>query len=484
MVCWAPWIALMGPANIAADTVAQLVWYRTGRAWDPSSRIDLPAQYAMSDHHPWLTTLLYGAFDQWGVSIGNEALVMWLLAALHAVLLAVAFAITISYLCGTVGLSWKFGVFAVLFVGLIPIYGRLTMSVVKDTTFMPFFMVWSVMYVEYVRRVVAKRKIGAWFVTGLILLAIICGLTKKIGMYVIVAALLVLVIALHRRLISALMLIIIVGISVAIPKVAYPALHIYPGGKQEMMAVQLQQGAAVLLRQGNELSDHDRKALEAVYSCSTDELKQRFTTKTSDDAKDCFNAEATNSQIVQFLVTWAKEGITHPATYLESAPFYYMPFLIDSYYDEGFFVRWGWADKGGTMILPEYTDRETTEAQDYAQQIYYADAGTPIIGLLMTEGFYALWIPLLSIMICIVLRRYRNLLYLVPTIITMGTMIIMPMHQFRYSWPIAFCALLVGAAPFISITKLSAHTVHKKRVEEPESTDSSTNGAITETKEF
>ena len=60
---WLPWIVMLFPANIGPDTVAQLVWMRTGKVWDPSTRLNLPG-YALSDHHPWFDSLIYGAFDK------------------------------------------------------------------------------------------------------------------------------------------------------------------------------------------------------------------------------------------------------------------------------------------------------------------------------------------------------------------------------------------------------------------------------------
>ncbi|RSX53349.1 hypothetical protein D2E26_1391 [Bifidobacterium dolichotidis] len=449
LVCWIPWIVMLSPANIGPDTVAQLVWYRTGHAWDPSSRQYLPAQYALSDHHPWLTTLLFGAFDAWGVSIGNEGLGLWTLAFLQSIVLAIAFGIVISYLCGRAGMSWKFGVIATLFVGLTPIFGRHAMVIVKDMTFMPFFMVWCVLLVEYVRRATKRKPVGIWLCIGLVALAIMCGLTKKIGMYVILATLFVLLIFMRRRIITGLMMVVILAVSMAIPKVAYPALRIAPGGPQEMIAVPLQQGAAVLLRDGNSLDEQTRNTLQNTYSCSPEELKHAFTTSTSDGAKDCFDRNAPKQQTKDFMLAWAKAALEYPDTALASTPSQFQSFLMSPYYDEGFFVRWGWDDKGGTMIMPQYQDHERSVPQRYGVQLYQSLAGLPVIGLLMTEGLYSLWLPVLAVLMCFALKRYRNLLILLPYVITMATLLVGPMHQYRYSWPLAFCSLLIVAAPFI-----------------------------------
>lgn len=452
LICWIPWIIMMSPANIAADTVAQLVWMRTGKAWDPSTRLDLPGQYHLSDLHPWFDSLIYGAFDHLGLAIGNEALGLMLLSMLHAIAIAAALGVSISYLGGKLRLSWRLCFTITAIYALIPIFGRLSMSVVKDLTFMPFYLLWSVLYAEYIRRVQRKEHLGWRFLLAFYFLAMLCGLTKKLGIYVIIAALLVLLVFIRKRAVTAI-LIVALGVStLAVPKIVYPRLHVAPGGIQEMIALPLQQGVAVLIRHGNEITEHEREIITAVFSCPMDEIEERFTTNTADPVKDCYDRKATSKDLIAFMKVWAVQGLHHPKTYLDSTIWTLKPFVIDGAYDEGFFVRWGWPEKGGNMILPEYKEYEKSVPQQVGLSVYTILEDAPLIGLLMREGVYTLWLPLLAVLSCLAQRRYRNLLILTPAILTMCTMAVQPMHQFRYSWPLAFGMALIIAAPFIGET--------------------------------
>lgn len=452
LLCWIPWIIMMAPANIAADTVAQLVWMRTGKAWDPSTRLDLPAQYHLSDQHPWFDSLMYGAFDHLGLAVGNEALGLMLLAIVHVIAITAALGITISYLGGRLGVSWRLCLVITAGYALIPVFGRLSMSVVKDLTFMPFYLLWSVLYVEYIRRVQREERLGWRFLLAFYCLAMLCGLTKKLGIYVIVAALVVLLVFMHKRIITAMLIIALGASTLAVPKIVYPQLHVAPGGVQEMIALPLQQGVATLIRHGDEMTESERDAITAVFSCPMDDIEHRFTTDASDPVKDCYDRKTTSKNLMAFMKVWAVQGLRHPKTYFESTIWTLKPFVLDGAYDEGFFVRWGWPEKGGNMILPEYKEYEKSAPQQVGASVYSIMENTPVIGVLMREGVYTLWLPLLALLACLAQRRYRNLLFLTPAMLTVCTMAVQPMHQFRYSWPLAFGMALIIAAPFIGET--------------------------------
>lgn len=449
LLCWSPWLVLMGPANIAADTVAQLVWARTGRAWDPSSHVDLPAMYSMSDHHPWFDTVVYGAFDALGLSIGNEAAGLWLLALVQAVALAVSFAILLVYLGARAGIGWQWCVCGTVFYGLVPIYGRLVMSVVKDMTFMPFYVIWSVMFVDYVRRLRSGERISPRFLIVFLLLALMCGLTKKIGIYVILASFLVVLVFVHGRLLTVTTAAAAVALYMLVSTLACSALRVAPGGYQEALGVPLQQAVGVLLRHPDDLSDEERQSIMDMFTCPEEQLRNVFTNAGDDPVKDLANRAVTSAQKKAFLHTWIMLGVRHPVTYFQATGWVPSFFMLDGVYDEGFYVRGGWSDKGGAMILPQFADGEMTEAQHVAQTLYQLLQALPVVGLLMREGVYALWIPLISVLLCCVRKRLAGLLYLTPSLLTIATMLVQPTHQFRYTWPLAFCAVLIIAVPFV-----------------------------------
>ena len=454
---WLPWCISLWPANIAADTVAQLVWARTGQAWDPSSRMDLIG-YALSDHHPWFDTLIYGFFDKLGLAMGSEAWGLWLLALIQTMSMAFVFGVVFNYLCAVFKLSWKFGAFFTLFTALVPVYGRLTAVVVKDMTALPFFLLFVVLFIEYVRRIRNRIHLSPWLLAGLVVVSVLCCLTRKINLEIIVIAFLLLAVVLRRRLVSALLGIVIAVIMSIIPNIVYPALHIAPGGVQEMLAIPLQQSAMTLVKYGDKMSVQDREAIEAVFTCPTEDLSNLLNMATedgrevvnADGIKDrCFDRTATKGELVRYLLVWLKQAFQHPKTYLNAVAWLRNPFLIGSVYDEGWYVRGGWPEKGGNMILPQYDEGERSKPQYYGSTFYTLASQMPGVSFLMTEGLYVSWVPLMTIALCCLTRRYRNLTYMIPWLLSIGTLLMLPAPQTRYTWTLLFGTALIVAIPAI-----------------------------------
>ena len=467
---WLPWIILVWPANIAADTVAQLVWMRTGQAWDPSTHDYLPG-YALSDQHPWLDSLIYGAFDKLGLWMGSEAWGLWLLALLQTVLCALAIGLTLNYLGGVMRLDWRFCAAATAFMALVPIYGRLMMSVVKDSTVMPFFLVLMVLVMEYIRRVRAGIPLGPWLIVGLIALSVLCGQMRKISTEILLGTFLVLAVVLaKRRLTSLTVAVVPVAIGMVISAIALPALHVAPGGKQEMIAIPLQQTSAFMVAHPERFSTDDHATFDSVITCSVADLDNYLTWNPwdgkeiggADAIKDrCFNRDADTGDIVGFLGLWARLTATDPVTALAATPWLRDPFVMGPVYDEGWYVRWGWEEMGSNMILPEYastwTEAEVSGPQKIGSALYQLFEGMPGVSLLMRENLYTVWVPLFAVACCFVAgdgergrkRRWRNLAYLIPWALTILSLLVLPGHQTRYTWTLAFGVAMIAAVPLI-----------------------------------
>ena len=446
LVLWIPWMIMVAPVNIAADTVAQLVWARGDHvAWDPSSRLDLPG-YTMSDQHPWADTLIYGTFDKFGLMIGHEAVGLYLLALLQVVCTAGALSLLVCYMGAWHGVPWQVCSVGTVVYALVPCFGRLPMSVVKDSTFMPFFIAWLVLFVELLRRIRHGERIHPMLVAGLVTISVCCVLTKKTALYVIAISMIVALVVFRKRFVTLISLLLMLGLFSGINSVA-AELRIAPAGTQESIAITLQQTAYNLLQHGSEISDSDRAVIDAVYVCSEDQTRELFTKDGSDPIKDhCFNRDATTRDVLQYLLVWAKQGLMHPNTYVSAVPWLRNPLSMNTVYDEGFYVRWGWEDKGGSEILPQAPEK--SKQQKVGEKVYYALASMPVVGLLMTENWYVVWMPVLAVAACVVLQRRRNLWYATPLFLSMLTLLLSPAYQTRYSWSLLFGFFLLLALPF------------------------------------
>lgn len=448
LLCWVPWIVLLSPSNIGPDTIAQLVWARTGQAWDPSNRQNLPG-YAMSDQHPWFDTLIYGAFYSFGQGIGHVTFALWLMAFLHAVCIALSLGVMLNYLCSVMKISSHWCMMLLLFYGLVPVFGRLSVSVVKDLTCMPFFILWLTMFMEYVRRIKDSQHIRVPFMIGFLILAVMCSLTRKLSLYIIVFTMLCCIVILKRRLFSLLYAVILALVMTIVPNIVFPVLHVAPAGSQEMLAIPLQQSVHLLLTDKDVLSGNDRQVIENMFSCSMRQLEEKYSPGGSDPIKDCFNREATAKQVHEFLIVWFRQGITHVPVYLEAVPWIRDSFTMGTVYDERFHVWWGWEERGGNLIFPEYKSHEKSTLQRYGQALYLMTSKMPLLGLLMSEATYVVWLPMLAIALCVLRRRTDNLVLLIPFILTIATVLIDPAHQSRYTWTLLYNSAIMMALPFV-----------------------------------
>ncbi|OXN00151.1 DUF6020 family protein [Bifidobacterium vansinderenii] len=485
-VCWLPWMILLWPVNIAADTIAQIMWVRSGYVWDPSSRaVDLGS--TMNDQHPWLDTVIYGFFDQLGLTMGSERWGLYLLAVLQTLAIAAALAVTLTYLGGMMRVPWQYCTAALAFVGLTPCFGRTAMAIVKDTTSMPFFLLLMVLMIEYVRRARAGDRPGPWLIVGIVVLAVICAETRKIAMEIIAASFLVFAVALRgRRLLSLSLAVIPVALVSVITAIVFPLLHVAPGGRQEMISIPLQQTLYVVAKYdgypsgmqpadgtnndtdtGSLLSADDRAVVDAVNVCTTSQLRRYLLIEphrnreigSADTIKDrCYDRNATTGDATRFLLLWARLGVTHVGDYLHAVPWLRDPFTMSSYYDEGWYVRWGWeSEHPQRVILPEYhsTDRGAQKSlpQRYGAAIYKALAHMPGVSFLMSEATYVVFVPLTALALCCLAGadRRRNLVLFAPWALTILTLMLLPGHQTRYTWTLAFGAVIVAAIPLMRL---------------------------------
>lgn len=453
LLCWIPWIVMMYPANIGPDTVAQLVWMRTGHAWDPSTRLDLSG-YALSDQHPWFDSLIYGAFDKFGLWMGNEQLGLFLLSLFHALFLSFSFGVVLVYLSARVEVPVNLSIGLTVFVALVPVYGRLSMSVVKDLTFMPFYLLWLVMYIEYIRRTIGRIKVSSRFCCAFIILSILCMLTRKIAFYILLFCFLSLLIFVKRKIVALLFMATIIAVQVLVPKIVFPILHVESAGTQEVIAIPLQQSAGILIEHEDELSTNDKRQMLSVFSCSIGQMRRGISLDSADWIKDnCYNHESSKKDLAVFLKTWVKQSSRHARTCWRYTSWLSQPFYMNAnrFYDEGFFVHWGWEDRGGSEILSRYRPLEQSDNQKIGKAIYTTLEQLPVVGLLMSEATYVLWIPVISLCLCIVLKRKTNVLVFIPFLMNMGTLIVSPAAQLRYSWSLLFGAVILIAMPFMRL---------------------------------
>ena len=142
----------------------------------------------------------------------------------------------------------------------------------------------------------------------------------------------------------------------------------------------------------------------------------------------------------------------YPKDYIAAVPYLINPFIYgDTYYYSGP-VRCGWWEVGGSQILNEYPECGLSYTQEkIALPLKNALNKVPPFSFLGSEALYTVWLPMGALGLTISSRRYKNLCYLIPTVVSWFSLLLLPSHQARYTLSFLFAFALTLAIPFAKV---------------------------------
>lgn len=473
---WLPYYIANFPGSTYWDTYYQI--YQVYPENHPIAIIPWAEMYGRTltdawlvDHHPVFTTLLYGAFGWVSDQLtGNWMAGVALFCVLQGIAHVVAFTVAVAYL-RKVGCPPALCFAAYTFFALAPFVSTWAMCMVKDSLFGLVFVGYVMMLFECV------RTRGAVFLRQWnVVLFVLCGLglclTKKTGLFVVVATAAV-ALALHwrrcrsadavqgaRAAIKAYLaqaLTCLLALCLVLPYILFPMLNIAPGGKQEALGPLLQQTARYVCDYGSEVTPQERAAISRVVDYSRLDDQYRFDFQ--DSVKYRYNLDATTEDIVAYLKVYVAQGLKHPDAYFAAtvslAGFYIAPtapinirmVTVDTKMgDEQRYMLWN----------PDGLVEDLRLGIDGA---YEAISEIPVLNAPLLIVVYVLWIPAFLLYSLWRHRVGRGLagdgvagvaecgLLLVPFAVLLGFCVIAPVYDARYVVPILdgvpllFCAV-------------------------------------------
>lgn len=292
ILCWLPYLVALFPGVYWYDTSWQLVMF-----FSPSQPI--------SDHHPFVTTYLYGFFANIGMRLGGNAIMgLFALIILQCCIAAIVFAAASCYLQRW-NISWpiRFGI--LLFCALFPFIPGFFCSLAKDTLCAPWFVLFCILNAEIIRtrgQSVQSVKLSSF----LFIVMIFFSLTKRTGIYISLMTLLVLLLFKFsgkiRAILSSLILLTMTIMLLIIPKAVMPALHVTPGEGNEILAVPLQQVANIAYR--GAFSEGDADNLHKIFGMSSKQIKKAYNPYVADPIKSYKSTD-----MPTLLRVWATQGV-------------------------------------------------------------------------------------------------------------------------------------------------------------------------------
>lgn len=477
VICWLPWIIAHLPGAIDEDTIWQLTTWRLPQTW--------------SDHNPWLTTVLFGTFLDFGRTLGNQGVGLALYGAIQALLTAASFSVALCYLK-------RFRVPRPLFVTCtvmlcaLPCFASYGSEMVKDALFAWPWLLFAAGYIECVRTRGACLR-HAPVLVGMIVLGILIVLTRKTGIYLILPACLVLffVIGAPSRGRLALLCLVPLVFLMIWSHVLLPAWGVGGTSSGEYLSVPLQQTARFVTLQGDTLSEEDRAVIDKVvsYEAMATEYNQYFTDAVKDTYKD-----PDREDLNAYLHLWMRIGMQHPGIYLAAtfdtaigylAPWYPMStkneidgkFLDDygSYFAQ-FYVSGGQGTDRGADPIVQQVARTNTDGLGSCGQLapfrhlmngYEKVVEYSPLRVLDSMALLVLWLPLF--MFCYGLRRGRHdrsiVCCLMPSLMLFLTLLASPVAFVRYALPGIYTFALIVALPFVMPDSAREETAGSNREE-------------------
>ena len=306
-ICWLPALWFLYPGTLINDTWGQLIQYikfTSGEA-------------ALNDHHPVFDTLLMGTMIvPFAQKTGEWHYAIFFYVLLQSALTALAFSCTVRYVYKKLGLGAKAAALLTLVYCLLPIYPASTQTVSKDALYSWIFVFFSLLFMEIVRSEgEALRKGG--FLAALTLAALFCCLTKKLGIYVLLGSLVILLLFLKRnRLFLLVPAVAAVLVMYVILPPLFSRLEVRPGGKQEKYSLPFQMTARYLKDHGDDVTEEEYEAIGKVLY--VDQIAEAYDPTWADPVK-LHKQKGADEDYLPYLKVWLQMGLRHPDSYIAAA---------------------------------------------------------------------------------------------------------------------------------------------------------------------
>lgn len=430
LICWLPyWIAYF-PGSVAWDALVQFNYYFGETGW--------------SAHHPVFVTILYGTLMKIGRTLSSDSLGVFFCVLFQQLMLSASMAYAISSMK-----KWNCSLntrsVVLLYFSLFPLVSLWSSVIVKDCVYYPLIICFGVVLIDLLISIREKRKCGKeiFYIT---LLGIIISLIRHDGLYLCIGSIFLLIVCRFSKscrigLIASVCVVAL--ISGAASDCLMQITNATEGSKREALSIPFQQTARYVVEHGDEVTDAERKAINAVLDY--DSLAERYDSDCSDNVKATYRED--DSALPEYFQTWFAMFWKHPITYLEAT-------LCNTY---SYYYPNGESTEKQIVLTGIPMDKSVNTGYFDLNYSFSSSAGRtffdngcllfakklPGLGMLFHAGTYT-WILLLAAFFMIRKRRTELLLGLSPALLNILICIASPVNgYFRYFMPTIFLSPII-----------------------------------------
>lgn len=230
-------------------------------------------------------------------------------------------------------------------------------------------------------------------------------------------------------------------LSLAVAKAVDVRYDIIPGSRREALAVPFQQTARCLIYHGDDVTEEEYEAINAVLDC--EEITKYYWPMDSSGVKQFYRDETGIPELMRYFGAWLRIGLRHPMTCLEATMNQNYPL----------FSPWMvWTKEHGRTDSPNHAhisgplglhDVNVADGlEDLLRGLDELLCMLPFPGLCVNSAGTTL---LLFLLCCGAIRRrkWAFLLYALPGLLTVGTIFLAPVVDPRFIFPASYGMPLV-----------------------------------------
>ena len=432
-ICWLPYLIVYAPGLVNYDTVNQVNDFLDGVSAVPFGYAPGQEEVVVlfNAHHPVFVSIIFGSFIKLGILLGKPAAGLIIYIVLQMIMAALIFSYVIEKaLIQGKNNSLVLRRVMIVFFAVFPVIPYYVCNMLKNSLHSLIYVLYIFLFLSAAinKLEFTKKEKIVWVV-----LSILLSLTQNTGVYLVIITGIFLAIwdkkarkaAICSVAVSAILMMIV------LPKIIYPAFNIFPGGKQEVLGTLFQQTARYVRDYPEDITEEDIAIISKVMDYNT--LRDNFTFETTDVVKATYNLHVTGAELLDYFGLWIRQGLKHPGAYFRATlPICGMFFAAG--YDVGIFDHIP-TDEGIFAQIQQYNSENIYTS---VTEIYYWARSFPGLCIIFQHALYVLWIPAICVYRQCVVRKKKDVLFIVPFVVNMLFLVMSPMVYSRYALPMIF----------------------------------------------
>jgi len=399
----------------------------------------------MNTHHPLIHTGLLRLFYLLGVEIGSYEIAMSLFSILQMLVLAACFAYSCVMLSRLTGKKWPCWLSTAVF-ALLPIHPVLALSMTKDIFFTAFFLLMVTLMLEY--RMSGTKKMRIFLFIAMLVTGILMLMFRNNAAYAFVIFSIFYIIFSQKQRLPLLILCILVLVGGHSGKaILQDVTGASSGSKIEMVSVMLQQ----MNRTGhNHMGYHTQEQYDILSYYIPEECWPKYNPVIADGVKHnvgLHDFDNWTNDIPQTIKDWITIGLAYPNDYLDA--FLHLTlgywFIDDMTHAE--VLGYGVDSNLGLLYTfnastSQYFDGIESHSYLPGVLLWYSKVVNaneyqywPVLSLLFKPSFYV-WTMVLCIMSVFYLKEKNKMVLMLFPFIYFLTLLLGPVVNFRYIYPI------------------------------------------------